>query len=283
MNADKLLNQIKIFFKDPIQKYKIITEGCWNIVIEINGEWIFRFSRSDNDIKQLALEKMFLPKFKKISSVAIPDITYKWKNFIGYKKIEGERFTYEIYKQLSSKNKNEICKSIGEFLTQLHSIKFENKNLTEFPLWDTDFWNDLWKPIESQLSSKTRENALNYFMDYFTNEAKYPIEKTICHWDIHPNHIFFNTSSENISWIIDFGRLCINDPAVDFNLFERFFGEDMVNTIIKYYNREIPVNFKKRIAFQNKRRLFSAIYYANSINQQESIPRYIKRIEDTFY
>lgn len=279
MNEKNYLSIITNLFKKPIYEYKV-KGGYGNTVFEINKEWIFRFSKEE-DLKQLEIEKSFLPQFEKLSPLPVPHIEYEGINFIGYKKIDGTPID-EVYENISENHQNNAWQLIGEFLNQLHSTNFFHSNLVEYPLGDNDFWSDLWRPIESQLSQKTRKNAFLYFTEYFENESKNPIKKTLCHGDFHPNHILFNQSSKNIAGIIDFGRLCINDPAIDFNLIERFFGNDVIDKILQFYKQDVSKNFRKRITFQNRRRLFAAFFHAKTVNQSSSFPRYLKRIEEIF-
>jgi len=282
MNEKYFLNIIKNSFKDPVEEYRIISGTYGNTVVEVNKEWIFRFSKAERDIKQLEIEKDFLIKFEKISSLPIPNIKYKGDDFIGYKKLNGTPLTKEICDSLSKKQRDEVWASIGKFLNQLHSTNFEHKNLVEYPFGDDNFWDDLWRPIESQLSKNTREKAFDYFTKYFEKESKNPVKKTICHADFHPNHILFDEPPKKITGIIDFGRICINDPAVDFNLIERFFGKSALTAILENYKLDTSEFFRERITFQNRRRLFAAFFHAHLVGDTSSFPRYLKRIEEIF-
>lgn len=282
MNEEKYLEEIKKVFNKPINDYKVISGSYGNTVIEINKKWIFRFSKSEMDIKQLTIEKSFLPQFNKLCSISIPNIEYEGENFIGYKKIEGIPLSPDIYSKISSGKKIEICKSIWIFLTGLHSVEFSNNNLVAFPYLDDNFWINLWNPIEFKLSETVRKNAFKYFTDYFEQVSKNPIKQTICHADFHPNHLLYDSSNQNISGIIDFGRLSFNDPAVDFNLIERFYWDEAVTEILKYYKYDTSKNFRERITFQNNRRLFAAIHIAKIVGEESELPRYIRRIEDVF-
>jgi aminoglycoside 2''-phosphotransferase len=283
----KYLDIIQNIFKEKINDYKILSgegvEGTYgNVVFKVNQEWIFRFSKNEIDKKQLEIEKSFLKKFHKLSPLPVPEIIYEGEGFMGCRAFEGEPFTKEICDTLSIEEQKNIWKSIGEFLQSLHSMDFQHKNLSEYPLGDNDFWKDLWKPIEAQLSKKTRAKALAYFEEYFIQEAKNPIKKTICHADFHPNHIFFKQSTKGISGIIDFGRICINDPAVDFNLIERFFANEALEQVLQFYKHDPSENLRERITFQNRRRIFAAFYHAKAVGQTTSFPRYLARIEEAF-
>ena len=177
MDEGNFLNCIRNLFEGTIEEYTVKRGSYGNVVFEINKEWIFRFSRGEGDIKQLEIEKSFLPEFEKISPLPVPHIEYTGDGFIGYKKLDGIPFTNEVCEEISNKRRTDVWKSIGAFLSQLHSINFTHENLREYPLGDNDFWNDLWKPIESQLSKKTREKAFAYFTEYFEEEAKNPISQ----------------------------------------------------------------------------------------------------------
>lgn len=282
MKEGNFLDSIKSVFEGPVNEYKVRTGTYGNVVFEINQDWIFRFSRENRDVKQLQIEKIFLPEFEKASPLPVPHIEYKGTDFIGYKKLEGIPFTSEVCESLSEKQRNAVWESIGNFLSQLHAMNFKHENLVEYPLGDDDFWNHLWKPVASQLSKETQEKAFTYFTKHFEEANANPIQETICHGDFHPNHILFNEKSKSITGIIDFGRICINDPAVDFNLIERFLGGNAVKSVLQHYKRDIPENFRARINFQNKRRLFAAFFHATVVGEVASFPRYLKRIEDTF-
>ena len=286
-NKMKYLDTVKSVFKGEVIDYQVISgadgEATYgNIVFKINQDWIFRFSRNDIDIRQLEIEIIFLKSFYKISPIPVPEILYEGKDFMGCKAFDGEPFTKEIHDTLSVKEQSDIWESIAKFLQALHSTEFQDENLVEYPLGDNNFWEDLWKPIEGQIDKQAHRKALDYFEEYFAWEAKQPIKKTICHGDFHPNHILYNKSSKSIVGIIDFGRICINDPAVDFNLIERFFGSDAVGKILEFYKLDVLENFRKRITFQNRRRLFAAFFHAKAVGQTSSFPRYLRRVEEVF-
>jgi len=68
------------------------------------------------DVRQLEIEKSFLPEFEKVSPLPIPHIKYKGNGFVGYKKLDGVPFTEEICKSLSDEQRNSIWESVGKFL-----------------------------------------------------------------------------------------------------------------------------------------------------------------------
>lgn len=184
----------------PINEYKFYRSG--NIVVEVNNEWIFRFSRSkDREIKQLLVEKEFLRTFEKVSPIKVPKIEFEWDHFagFGYKKFIGEPLDPKILAQLPTEKRKEICRQLGEFLTQLHSMQWSHEDLLQYPLGDSDFWNDVWKSVEPHLSQELKRKAFDYFTEYFQKEPGYTIEKTICNADFHYNHIIFNSVTNTIS------------------------------------------------------------------------------------
>lgn len=274
------LNIIKNNFNQEIIYYKFINDSYANTVIEINKEWIFRFSKEARDIKQLEIEQEFLPKFIERSPIPIPNIKYQGKNFIGYKKLMGEPLDDKIYLNLSEEKRVNILSIVGHFLTELHSIEFKHNNLVEYPYGDNDFWKNLWEPIKKKLSNETFDKSFKYFKDYFKRMENINIKRTICHADFHPNHILYNKEDNKVTGIIDFGRLSINDPAVDFNLIQRFYGDEAIEIILNNYYLNKDKHFKQRIKFQNIRRQFAAIFHAKIVGNESEITRYLERIEN---
>ena len=282
MNKKECLGIIEKELSSEILSHKEIHQGTFNIVFEINEQWIFRFTREKTQFKQLDVEKNFLLHFFDSALIQVPRIEYSGSNFIGYRKIQGVPLVKDIVDTLNGKQIMAIWESLGLFITQLHESAFTHQDLSAFPYGGKDFWEDLWEPVKNDLSTRTRELAHEYFVSYFLEAGNEKIETTICHGDLHPNHILYDADTHSISGIIDFGNICLNDPAIDFNLFERLYGDEALISILQFYNRSIEPNFRKRITFQNRKRLFDAIFRARTLDYPSEIPRYLQRIEGAF-
>jgi len=72
-----------------IDTTRVLQHGAYNVIVEVNDEWVFRFPRrgSPRDNEQERLR--FLRSFAKVSPLPVPDPIYVTDDFVGYRKIAG--------------------------------------------------------------------------------------------------------------------------------------------------------------------------------------------------
>ncbi len=72
-----------------IGSLNIIQTGWDHLVVEVNGEWIFRFPRADGSVANLEREKQLLDYLKTHITLSIPHYHYFGTDtaFVGYGKI----------------------------------------------------------------------------------------------------------------------------------------------------------------------------------------------------
>ena len=85
-----------------------------------------------------------------------------------------------------------------------------------------------------------------------------------------------------LSGVIDFGDLCLGDPAADFASFYRNFGRQVTEELLCYYHRQIEDNFWARIDYKSKRKMFFLVYFALNYGFENDVPRIIQYIEQLF-
>lgn len=267
---------------EKIISTKIVNDGWANIVIEINGTWIFRFSRSGLTKGQMAVENSFLPRFEKISPIPVPHIEYAGDDFMGYKKINGIPLRSELLKNLTEPDQTALAQSIGSFLSQLHSFDFSNPQLLEFPYGGNDFWKDLWPASAPLLSENTKKRARDYFEKTFDDLKKISIGKKIIHADLGTSNLLFNPEENRLAGIIDFGDICLHDPARDFNGILRNHGKNFTQKVLEYYDCNSETSFWNRIEFYARRHYFMIVFYAPLFGFADYIPNVIEEIEKIF-
>jgi aminoglycoside 2''-phosphotransferase len=282
MKEEQYQNIITETLKKPINALTIHDHGWANKVFEVNDEWIFRFSRTSRDMKQLNIEKSFLPAFEKISNIHVPHIEFTGEDWMAYRKVKGMPLNKESLQTLDETIKEEAFKDIGKFLTLLHSSSFTHPNLCEYPYGGGDFWERLWSPLEPILSEKTKKNAQTFFTDLLIEIEKTPFKKTLCHADIGSSDILYDPENKKIAGIIDFGDISMNDPAKDFSHLKRNLGENAMNSILNSYGRETEKNFLTRIKFHEHNIYFLACDHARVLGYEDRIPEFIEEIEKTF-
>jgi aminoglycoside 2''-phosphotransferase len=119
------LETIKRVFSHEIVSTIIHEGGDDFLVIEVNGEWMFRFPRQDVARKALAVERAFLARFKSASPLPVPDHKYSDDDFVGYPKIRGALLTVELFQGLSLRSRERIARQMGQFLSAIHHFSVD--------------------------------------------------------------------------------------------------------------------------------------------------------------
>lgn len=260
---------------------RAINDGVANFVIEVNNDWIFRFSRRELTRRQMVVENKFLPKFEATCPILIPHIEYSGEDFMGYKKIPGTPLKSDILTKLPGETQNKVARDLGSFLSTLHTFSFDHPDLKEFPYGGEDFWNEIWSVVSPLLSKRTATNTKDYFEEAFLKMHRKPSKKVLTHSDLGTSNILFNNETQTLG-VIDFGDLCIHDPARDFNGLLRNHGRAFTERVLSFYTPKIESNFWDRIDFYAKRQNFMVIYYAPLFGFEEYIPTAVQLIEKLF-
>ena len=210
-----------------IYYYNLLLEGWDNIVLEVNGALIFRFTRRPDILQQHIKELELLPLLNRSLTLRVPNPIYhqteKPPYYMAYKKIIGDPIT------------NTNTKPITSFLRELQTI--DHTKLQQIKRYTPETWkqeylelhNRIKREIQSHLDQETRktiDNAFNQFHDSYLD-----FKPTLCHRDLTKDHIL--EIDGRITGIIDWGDACVGDPAFDLTGFILGFGEPIAKQLIK--------------------------------------------------
>ena len=277
----KYLSRIREQLTEPIDSQKVVRGGWTNLVIEINDRCIFRFVRNKSN-QQIAVEQEFLQEFYKVSPVSISKVVLNNYGRITYLEVQGERFSPEQFALFRDLQKANVFKLLGKFLICLHNFWFSHRYLSDAPHGGEDFWNELWSVAQHRLSPHTRDKAKRYFTDVQSQIEATAFGSTLIHADLGTNNILVDFQQNELAGIIDFGDLCLRDPAADFAGFHRNFGRQFTQELLNNYQRPIENDFWTRIEYQSKRRLFFVVYFALNNGLEKDVPSIVQYIETLF-
>lgn len=280
---DKIsLRKIAEVFPSPITAKEVLKDGPATAVFEINEDWIFRFARRGLTAKQLQLEKQFLPLFEAVSPIPVPKIVYRGDDFLGYQKIPGIALTATVLNSVPQQARGSIAQDLGRFLTTLHGFSFSHDDLVEYPYRGSNFWEEVWQPIGPLLTEQAREASKSYFERAFQEISECPFTNVLTHADLGTSNILFDTREKAITGIIDFGDLCLHDPARDFNGILRNHGRAFTEDVLRFYEGPMESNFWDRIECYAKKQFFYVIFYAPLFGLEAHIPDCLAKIEKQF-
>lgn len=244
----------------------------------VNGQYIFKFPKSEKANASLKNEILALNYLKNKLPLLIPQIEFssdKSKIFpyriIGYEQIRGRILTAELYQAFTESEKDSLAKSIAEFLRALHSVDI-SEELKEL---EDDFveglkidYDNIRSLVYDSLSVKSKEITDNYYQNALSDDDYKAVRTALIHNDLSCNHILIDKDN-NAAGIIDFGDVAITDVDFEFvYLFEdseEELGSDFGKRVLKYYRHENEERLMKKIQLKQDGEVFEKILFGNAM------------------
>ncbi|GAM12192.1 phosphotransferase family protein [Mesobacillus selenatarsenatis] len=246
----KLIEQIQSEHPDLIINDFYDNEmGQNNDVIIVNESLVFRFPKYKQGIIQLRRETEILKYIKDFVKVPIPIPIYEafdelepGKVFTGYNLIEGNPLWRKSLLEIKSDEQlRGLASQLVSFLAALHSISGElaSRELQLEASHPREEMSDLYEKIQHKLfpfmSKESQISVTESFEDFLSGEALSNLDLALIHGDFGASNILWNSGTDEISGIIDFGGSGIGDPAYDFAGLLSSYGEDFFNKCIDQY------------------------------------------------
>jgi aminoglycoside 2''-phosphotransferase len=245
--ARTYLQRIKGFFPQEIEAFAAHSGGDDFVIIEVNQTWMFRFPRNKLSQKAMEIETNFLEEFKATSPLPVPFRRYFGEDFVGYRKIQGEQLTFEIFAKLSKPARKRIAHQLGQFLSALHTFPVEKAA----GIGIAHGWNGLHhetglyflEHVAPMLSVTTRKKAVTLMESLLAEEFK----ERVIHGDFYlPDHVFYDKSKQALSGVIDFGDVTIYDTAHDWQCIVEIGNDEFFETVVNHYPAEDDSALLKR-------------------------------------
>lgn len=201
-----------------IRSFRPICDGWDFFVLEVNGEWMFRFPRRPEGIAQLKREACFLEKASPHLPVPVPRYEMvcldREQPFGGYRKVAG--FSLSEVRDIPS----DIPGDLGRFLSALHSLPPEMVPLSDNMM--PEDWVVLWRQrvrlweerLLKKLSPSLAYRVRSWFCRLLNMLDASSVPLTPVHGDLSADHILFQ--NRRLSGVIDWGDARVGDPALDF-------------------------------------------------------------------
>ena len=201
-----------------IEQIKFFDESWDNVVLEINGQYIFRFPK-DNEVNFFT-EVDILERLRNKVTLAIPHIGFIGKSFTysGYRKIPGSHMTHEIFDTLTSAEKERFISDLAQFLKEIHdSVSIEEAEAIGVPQEDPSSYVDLAETIFS--SSFKEQSVLKIIRSTIERYKEMMVEQgeqVFLYNDLHTENMAFDLGEKKLNGIYDFGDVAMGDINRDF-------------------------------------------------------------------
>jgi aminoglycoside phosphotransferase (APT) family kinase protein len=241
---DKLELFKKLF---PTELIKTIDEkqGAEHYILDINNKWICKISKNVGSCL-LELEVKVLQLLHGKLKTKIPVVVYYEPHFLVYKKVSGTELTPQFYEFLNSVQKDRLAYDIAFFLHELHnSVSLEDAE-------KLGVTRNNWPWSAEQLQHKAHliedRELKEVFKKFITEYSEFRKEDVIriIHNDMILRNIIIDEPTGQLSGVIDFTDVALDDPYIDLRLNYMSISE-LSESIAHHYTRlaQIPLNLKK--------------------------------------
>jgi aminoglycoside 2''-phosphotransferase len=198
-----------------IHSVNLISTGWDNMVADINGEWIFRFPRSETFLKTLEREHKLLARLHDCVSLPIPYYQYVGQEtqFVGYRKIQGIPLDEELYESLSEDKKNELAETMATFIIQIQNCV----SAEEAREWGYEEYHVSLNWIKAELLGtlpKEINQLVSEALDFSDEHTS--LKKVFTHNDLHGDNLAVDETTYQLNGIFDFSDAVVADYTVEF-------------------------------------------------------------------
>lgn len=222
-------------------------QGQNNDILIINGEYIFRFPKYLEGIRQLETEVAVLSGVQGYITLSIPRITFQnlvmevGQAFVGYRMIPGEPLLRETFLEITDeKTLDALARQLGGFLKELHAVPVQTAIKRPLPLSDTagecaDIYERIRAKCFPYMSDSARTWASNHFETFLDDPRNFQYEPALKHGDFGTTNVLFDRERRVITGILDFGGAGLGDPAYDFAGILSGYGESFLRRFAVVY------------------------------------------------
>jgi aminoglycoside phosphotransferase (APT) family kinase protein len=196
-----------------IRDVRAIEAGWDSLVLEVNGEYVFRFPRRPEVEEWVEREILLLPELAETLPVEVPRFEFVARNgvlCVGYRKLVGAAAGADLGERAGD--------DLGRFLSALHRFPVERARSLGVPYFDPAAWRAhfegfcgvLRQRVLPLLAHDERERA----EELFAEVSGLHFEPALVHGDLGPEHVLVREG--RVAGVIDWSDARVGDPALDF-------------------------------------------------------------------
>ncbi|GGD61760.1 aminoglycoside phosphotransferase [Paenibacillus nasutitermitis] len=241
-----------------IQSVESLGEGFRNYAILVNGEWVFRFPKSQQGADELNKEIQLLPLLVNRLKVDIPEFEYIGSQsdgspFTGYRKVQGEILGEVGIVSISDNARDRLALQLADFMNALNAFPVDSATAAGVPV--RNLKNDIFLLMEATekhafplLNPSLRDYLTQRFQSYLEDTAYTRYTPALIHAGLSPDHFLMDSHMSALTGIIDFGDAAISDPDYDYVYLLEDCGEPFTRQVMAYRG-EVALDARIRKVF----------------------------------
>lgn len=213
-------------------------------MLEVNGEYVFRFPKFKETESRLKNETHLLAKLQSHLSVPVPNYVFVWKGgpgyrhwFGGYPKLQGVTISKN---PLNREAVRQIGKQISSFLRELEKAGSKLRAVP-IPKYSKNQWlesqglhyDKIRRIVYPLLGSSIRARSELFWKELLETFADADYRPTLIHGDLSSENILFDHNTWKITGVLDWGYAQVSDLALELAhlfLHRREVGEEVLKT-----------------------------------------------------
>ncbi|MCK2018871.1 phosphotransferase [Peribacillus frigoritolerans] len=263
-----------------LKEIEQLGEGFDNTVIQINGQFVFRFPRRPIAVTLIQVENQLLPSIAGTFPLAIPEPIFFGKPstlypypFTGYKMVKGH-----LPVEGTKAKKVESAKRFARFLKVLHSFPVEKAMRLgvqpdgmmrlDVPYRKKSLMENVSNLIK--LGYFEQAHAVKGFVETLGEgelDVQHPI--SLVHGDIHIRNVLLDDEGV-LAGVIDWGDVHIGNPAIDFSFLYSYFPKEVRSAFFEIYG-EIEKETESLARFRAIYMLVTLLVYGIDRHDEELI------------
>lgn len=230
--------------------------GWDNATVLVDGELVFRFPQRDDVARALEIERCLLPRLAARLPLPIPRFElvggplpgYPWR-FAGYRALPGRPIAELPAGDIRPER---VGHALGAFVRALHDAPVELAVRCGAASYTPEGWverhwqlvQEILPIVEQTLGMEPARRLLAFWSEYRSDPRSRQFTPAIVHADLNPDHVLIDPATGEVTGIIDFGDVCIGDPAIDFT----GFPDEVVTAMLTAYGLADPGLYHRRRA-----------------------------------
>ncbi len=196
-----------------VRDVRIIEDGWDSLVLDLDGEWIFRFPRRPEVEQWMEREIALLPELAATLPVEVPHFELVARNgvvCVGYRKLAGVPASANIGERAGE--------DLGRFLSALHRFAVERARALGVSHFDAAAWRerfeDLCEDFRRRVFPLLRSDERKRAATVFGRVPELDFVPVLVHADLGPEHVLCRDG--RVVGVIDWSDARVGDAALDF-------------------------------------------------------------------